>query len=115
MHHNKKKDAPSGTAKTLAEACAEGRGTDISKVMKCGREGMAGERTSDEIGVMALRGGGIVGEHSVYFISGEEVLELKHTALTRRVFSAGAVSAAVWVYGRSAGLYTMQDVLGLVK
>ncbi|MFC1503778.1 4-hydroxy-tetrahydrodipicolinate reductase [Spirochaetota bacterium] len=113
LHHNKKKDAPSGTAKTLAKACAEGRGADISKVIKSGREGMIGERSKEEIGVMAMRGGGIVGEHSVYFISDEEVLELKHTALSRRVFSEGAVSAAAWVCGKDAGLYTMQDVLGL--
>jgi 4-hydroxy-tetrahydrodipicolinate reductase len=113
MHHKHKKDAPSGTALTLAEHAAHGRGLDLDKVRVSGRDGNIGERSSDEIAVMALRGGDIVGRHTVGFYNDGEYLELNHTATSRNTFSKGAVRAAEWLVGKDKGLYTISDCLGL--
>ena len=112
MHHNKKVDAPSGTALMLGEAAARGRGVELAAVAKHGREGITGARPPGEIGVSVMRAGGIVGEHSVVFASDEEILTLAHSARDRSLFAKGAVAAARWVAGRPAGAYDMQDVLG---
>ena len=112
-HHNRKKDAPSGTALSLAKAAALARGLDLEQEMCTGRSGSNTERTKNEIGVLALRGGNIIGEHSVFFISDEEVIELKHSALSRRVFSAGALNAALFLQNKTSGFFTMNDVLGV--
>lgn len=114
IHHRKKVDAPSGTALRLAEAAAEGRGQTLSKVQVTGRTGQVGARTDAELGVMALRGGDVVGDHTVYFLGPGERIELVHRAHSRDTFAAGAVRAAVWVAaGRATGVYDMRDVLGL--
>ena len=113
LHHKRKRDAPSGTAIALAEALARGRGEKLSEVARYSREGDVGERPSREIGVLAVRGGDIVGEHTAYLIGEHERLEITHRAGSRRIFAAGAVQAAAWVVGKPAGLYSMQDVLGL--
>ena len=107
MHHNQKVDAPSGTAKILLSAIDPD--SDYAHVF--GREGMTGKR-GKEIGVHALRGGTVAGEHSVYFFGEDEVLELRHSASSRRIFAAGAVRAARFVATQPAGLYDMVDVLG---
>jgi 4-hydroxy-tetrahydrodipicolinate reductase len=113
MHHNKKKDAPSGTAVRLAELAARALGRDPANDVVCERHGMVGERKPKEIGVQTLRGGDVVGEHTVYFAGDGERLELVHRATSREQFARGAVRAASWVAGRPAGLYDMFDVLGL--
>lgn len=113
MHHRLKKDAPSGTAMRLAEICARETGRDIGKVGRYGREGIVGERTDDEIAVMTLRGGDVVGEHTVIFAGPGERLEITHKATSRRNFAAGAVAAAAWLAGKKNGIYDMRDVLGL--
>ena len=113
MHHRHKKDAPSGTALTLAEAAAAGRGLDLDKVRVSGRNGNIGERTKDEIAVMALRGGDIVGRHTVGFYNDGEFVELGHTATSRNTFSKGAIRAAKWLNAQPAGLYSIADCLGL--
>lgn len=113
IHHNLKKDSPSGTAMRLAEICARETGRDLDKVGVYGRHGITGERTKDEIAVMTLRMGDVVGEHTVYFAGQGERVELTHKATSRRNFAAGAVCAAEWLAGRNNGLYDMQDVLGL--
>ncbi len=115
LHHNQKKDAPSGTAVKLAENIAGALGRDLGKAGIYGREGIVGPRTKEEIGVMAVRGGDIVGDHTVYFIGTGERIELTHRAHSRDVFAAGALSAAHWAAGKKPGLYDMQDVLGLKK
>lgn len=112
-HHNLKKDAPSGTANRLAEIVAEALGRDISSVGVYGRQGMIGERKPSEIGVLAVRGGDIVGEHTVMFVTGGERLELIHRAHSRDALARGAVEAALWVVSQPNGLYDMQDMLGL--
>ncbi|WP_293898794.1 4-hydroxy-tetrahydrodipicolinate reductase [Phenylobacterium sp.] len=111
-HHNRKVDAPSGTALMLGEAAAAGRGVDLSKAAKRGRDGITGPRPRGEIGFASLRGGGIVGEHSVIFAGEAEILTLSHSARDRSLFARGAVHAARWVAGRLPGEYDMQDVLG---
>ena len=111
-HHRRKVDAPSGTALMLGEAAARGRGVALSEVSKRGRDGINGPRPAGEIGFAALRGGGIVGEHSVMFAAEGEVLTLTHSAINRDLFAGGALAAAKWAAGRTAGLYDMQDVLG---
>ena len=111
-HHRRKVDAPSGTALMLGEAAARGRGVALSEVSKRGRDGINGPRAAGEIGFAALRGGGIVGEHSVMFAAEGEVLTLTHSAINRDLFAGGALAAAKWAAGRTAGLYDMQDVLG---
>lgn len=113
IHHNLKKDSPSGTAMRLAEICARETGRGLDKVGVYGRHGITGERTKDEIAVMALRMGDVVGEHTVYFAGQGERVELTHKAASRRNFAAGAVRAAEWLAGQKNGLYDMQDVLGL--
>jgi len=113
LHHNKKKDSPSGTAVRMGEVVAEALGRDYNKVANYHREGICGERTKEEIGMQTVRGGDIVGEHTVYFIGMGERIEISHRAMTRDMFSRGSVRAAKWVVGKTPGLYDMQDVLGL--
>ncbi len=112
-HHRKKKDAPSGTAVRLAEVAAHALGRDPAKDFVFERSGMVGERTPREIGVQTLRGGDVVGDHTVFFFGEGERIELTHRATSREQFARGAVRAALWVADRSAGLYDMFDVLGL--
>lgn len=111
MHHKHKKDAPSGTALTLGESAALGRGVDLDKVRVSGRDGNIGERSKDEIAVMALRGGDIVGRHTVGFYNEGEFIELNHTATSRNTFSKGAIRAASWLVDKEAGLYSISDCL----
>ncbi|MEI7815620.1 MAG: 4-hydroxy-tetrahydrodipicolinate reductase [Desulfuromonadales bacterium] len=113
LHHNKKKDSPSGTAVRMGEVVAEALGRDYNKVANFHREGICGERTKEEIGMQTVRGGDIVGEHTVYFIGQGERIEISHRAMTRDMFARGSVRAAKWVVGQKPGLYDMQDVLGL--
>ena len=113
VHHRLKKDAPSGTARRLAEILAEARGLDDSATTRHGREGLVGARPASEIGMHAVRGGDVVGEHTVLFADVGERLELVHRASSRETFAAGALRAAAWVAGRSPALYDMEDVLGL--
>ena len=113
MHHHFKKDAPSGTALALAESLAQGRGGALKAVVCYGREGMTGERPRGEIAIHALRGGDVVGDHTVMFAAEGERVELTHKASSRAVFAKGAVRAARWAAGKPPGLYTMRDVLGL--
>ena len=112
LHHKKKKDAPSGTAVRLAEVAAEALGRDPARDLAYARHGMIGERPAREIGVQTVRGGDIVGEHTVYFCGDGERVELTHRATAREQFARGAVRAAAWIAGRPAGLYDMADVLG---
>jgi 4-hydroxy-tetrahydrodipicolinate reductase len=113
LHHNKKKDSPSGTAVRMGEIVADALGRDYSEVANYHREGMCGERTREEIGMQTVRGGDIVGEHTVYFIGMGERIELSHRAMSRDMFARGAIRAAKWLGAQKAGLYDMQDVLGL--
>ncbi len=113
MHHRLKKDAPSGTAKRLAEILAESRGLTYNEHAQHGREGIVGERPHQEIGVHALRGGDVVGDHTVTFAGIGERVELTHKASSRDTFANGAIRAAKWLRGKPAGLYDMQDVLEL--
>jgi 4-hydroxy-tetrahydrodipicolinate reductase len=113
MHHRTKKDAPSGTAATLAEILADVRGQQVREVIRHGREGITGERTNTEIGMHSLRGGDVVGDHTVIFAANGERLELTHKAASRETFANGALRAAEWVAKQKPGLYDMQDVLGL--
>jgi 4-hydroxy-tetrahydrodipicolinate reductase len=113
MHHRLKKDAPSGTARRLGEILAAARGLQYSTDARHGREGITGERGAREIGMHALRGGDVVGDHTVIFAAQGERLELTHKASSRDTFAHGALRAARWVRGREPGLYDMQDVLGL--
>ena len=112
-HHNQKKDAPSGTAVKLFQVLAEARGLDSEKAMVSGREGQVGARTKNEIGVLALRGGDIVGDHTIYFCGPGERLELTHRAHTRDTFAQGAVRAAAWLAGKPAGFYGIDDTIKL--
>jgi 4-hydroxy-tetrahydrodipicolinate reductase len=113
MHHRLKRDAPSGTAKTLAEILAAVRKQQLDKVARHGRAGIMGERTAEEIGVHSVRGGDVVGDHTVIFAGVGERVELTHKASTRETFANGALRAAQWVVKQKPGLYDMQDVLGL--
>jgi dihydrodipicolinate reductase len=113
MHHRLKKDAPSGTAKRLAEILAEARGLSYEDNSRHGRTGMTGERTSTEIGLHAVRGGDVVGDHTVIYANVGERLELSHKASSRETFAKGALRAAKWATSQPPGLYDMQDVLGL--
>ena len=113
LHHNKKKDSPSGTAVRMGEVVADALGRDYNKVANYHREGICGERTKEEIGMQTVRGGDIIGEHTVYFIGQGERIEISHRAMTRDMFARGSVRAAKWVDGKQPGLYDMQDVLGL--
>lgn len=113
MHHKHKVDAPSGTAILLGEAAAQGRGVDLAAASQRGRDGITGERTAGDIGFASLRGGDVVGEHTVILAGAGERIELTHRATQRAIFAAGAVRAAVWLAGKKPGLYAMTDVLGL--
>lgn len=113
QHHRHKKDAPSGTALTLAHSAADARGLNLDKVRVSGRDGNIGERTKDEIAVMAMRGGDIVGRHTVGFYNDGEFVELHHTATSRNTFSKGSIRAAQWLVGKENGLYTISDCLEL--
>ena len=113
QHHRHKKDAPSGTALTLAHSAAAGRNLDLDAVRVSGRDGNIGERTRNEIAVMALRGGDIVGRHTVGFYNDGEFVELHHTATSRNTFSKGAIRAAKWLAGKGNGLYNIADCLEL--
>jgi len=112
-HHNKKKDAPSGTALALGRKVAEGLGRDLDEVAVHGRQGMVGERTPTEIGFHAVRAGDIVGEHTVLFGGMGERVEVRHVATSRDIFARGALRAARFLAGKPPGRYTMADVLGL--
>jgi 4-hydroxy-tetrahydrodipicolinate reductase len=112
-HHKRKVDAPSGTALMLGEAAARGRQVALAEVAQRVRDGITGPRPAGEIGFSVVRGGGIIGEHSVIFAAEDEILTLSHSARDRGLFARGAVEAARWVVGRPPGLYDMQDVLGL--
>ena len=113
MHHRLKKDAPSGTAKSLAEILAAVRKQQLEKVARHGRVGIVGERTNSEIGIHSIRGGDVVGDHTVIFANNGERIELTHKASSRDTFANGALRAALWVVKQKPGLYDMQDVLGL--
>jgi len=113
MHHRHKVDAPSGTALMLGKAAAEGRGAGLDAVSVRVRDGHTGARRRGDIGFAALRGGSVVGEHSVLFAADGELIELTHRAADRGIFARGAVKAALWGRGKRPGLYSMMDVLGL--
>jgi len=112
-HHRMKVDAPSGTALMLGDAAARGRGVELDDVTKRARNGLVGPRNAGEIGFAVLRGGSIVGEHSLSFLTEGETLTLSHAAGDRSMFARGAIAAALWVAGRPPGEYDMRDVLGL--
>ena len=111
MHHRQKVDAPSGTAIGMGRAVAKGRGVSLDDVIESGRHGHTGARKTGAIGFAALRGGQVVGEHTLIFAAGTEHIVLTHRAFDRRAFATGAVRAALWVAGREAGLRSMMDVL----
>ena len=113
MHHNRKKDAPSGTAVRLGEILAEASGVSYPEAVRHGREGMVGARTDREIGMHAVRGGDVVGDHTVIFATEGERVELTHKASSRQTFVKGAYRAVSFLAGAQPGLYDMQDVLGL--
>jgi 4-hydroxy-tetrahydrodipicolinate reductase len=115
IHHRLKKDAPSGTAKRLGEIIAQVRALSYESSVRNGRVGLVGERTQGEIGIHAVRGGDVVGEHTVFFAGLGERLELVHRASSRETFARGALRAAQWLSQRSAGIYDMQEVLGLKR
>ncbi|MDO9246340.1 MAG: 4-hydroxy-tetrahydrodipicolinate reductase, partial [Phenylobacterium sp.] len=110
-HHRRKVDSPSGTALMLGEAAAEGRGVNLNDVADRGRDGIHGPRKTGDIGFSVLRGGDIIGEHSVIFAAEDEILTLSHSARDRGLFARGAVQAALWVGSQPKGAYNMQDVL----
>jgi 4-hydroxy-tetrahydrodipicolinate reductase len=113
MHHRHKVDAPSGTALALGEAVAAGRGVSLAAMRDSGRDGQTGARRPGAIGFAALRGGQVVGEHTLLFAADDEQIALVHRAFDRRAFAAGAVRAVQWLHGRLPGLYGMEHVLGL--
>ncbi len=113
MHHNKKIDAPSGTALMLGRAAADGRGIDLAQHSARGRDGMTGARKAGDIGFASLRGGTVVGDHTVIFAGPAERIELTHRAEDRMIFARGALAAALWARSQKPGLYAMADVLGL--
>jgi 4-hydroxy-tetrahydrodipicolinate reductase len=113
MHHRMKKDSPSGTAKRLAEILAEVRHLSYQNDTRHGRFGIVGERTQNEIGMHAVRGGDVVGDHTVVYAALGERVELTHKASSRDTFAMGALRASLWAHGRKPGVYDMQDVLGL--
>lgn len=113
MHHRLKEDAPSGTAKRLAEILCEARDLDYGKDTRHGREGIVGKRTTTEVGVHSMRGGDVVGDHTVIYANVGERIELTHKASSRDTFANGAIRAAKWLADKPAGIYDMQDVLGL--
>jgi 4-hydroxy-tetrahydrodipicolinate reductase len=112
MHHRHKVDAPSGTALAIGEAAARGRGVQLRRVSRRGRDGHVGPRVRGEIGFSAIRGGDVVGDHTVIFAADGERIEVTHKASSREIFGRGAVKAVLWAAGKRAGLYSMKDVLG---
>jgi 4-hydroxy-tetrahydrodipicolinate reductase len=112
-HHRHKVDSPSGTALMIGQAASEGLGRDFRKVARFERHGRIGERKREEIGIQSLRGGDVVGEHTVMFLGEGERIELAHRALSRDNFAKGALRAVKWIYGKPPGIYTMKDVLAL--
>jgi 4-hydroxy-tetrahydrodipicolinate reductase len=113
MHHNKKIDAPSGTALMFGRAAAEGRAINLAERAARGRDGLTGARRAGDIGFASLRGGTVVGDHSVIFAGPSERIELTHRAEDRMIFARGALRAALWARGKQPGLYAMADVLGV--
>jgi 4-hydroxy-tetrahydrodipicolinate reductase len=113
MHHRMKVDAPSGTALMLGKAAADGRSVDLAKKSVRSRDGHTGARNTGDIGFATLRGGSVVGDHTVIFAGNGERLELRHVAESRELFARGAVKAALWAKGKPPGLYSMSDVLGI--
>jgi 4-hydroxy-tetrahydrodipicolinate reductase len=114
MHHRQKVDAPSGTAIAMGRAVARGRGRTLEEIgMESGRDGHTGARATGPIGFAALRGGQVVGEHTLLFASGTEHISLTHRSFDRRAYATGAIRAALWLHRREAGLYSMKDVLGI--
>jgi len=112
-HHRKKKDAPSGTAKRIAQILAQTEGEKLDQVEVFGRQGITGERRKEEIGIHAVRGGSIVGDHTVLFAGEGERLEITHRAESRKIFARGAILSAKFIAQKKAGLYDLQDVLGI--
>jgi 4-hydroxy-tetrahydrodipicolinate reductase len=113
-HHRAKRDAPSGTALRLAEALAEATGRDLARTARYARQGDVGPRTAEEIGIQTIRGGDVIGDHTVYFLGPGERVEITHRASNRDTFARGAVRAALWLAEQTKpGLYDMRDVLGL--
>ncbi len=115
MHHRMKVDAPSGTALLLGEAAAEGRGVALREHSERGRDGVTGARKPGAIGFASLRGGSVIGDHSVIFAGDGERIVLSHHAEDRGLFARGALKAALWAHGRKPGLYSMADVLGIAQ
>lgn len=113
VHHRQKRDAPSGTALRLGQLISTALGVDFEQGAVYGRRGITGPRPSDQLGIMALRGGDVIGDHTVFFLGEGERLELVHRASSREAFARGAVRAAIWVVDKPPGLYDMLDVLGL--
>jgi 4-hydroxy-tetrahydrodipicolinate reductase len=113
MHHRSKVDAPSGTAFLLGRAAAEGRGITLEQHAVRGRDGITGAREDGDIGFASLRGGSVIGEHTVILAGPQERITLGHVAEDRRIFAHGAIAAARWGQGKKPGLYSMADVLGL--
>jgi 4-hydroxy-tetrahydrodipicolinate reductase len=113
MHHNRKVDAPSGTALALGEAAAKGRNDRLENLQILSREGITGARQQGKIGFATLRGGDVVGDHTVMFATEGERIEITHKASDRAIFARGAVRATLWISNQKAGLYSMQDVLGI--
>jgi 4-hydroxy-tetrahydrodipicolinate reductase len=112
-HHRAKRDAPSGTALRLAAAGAEATGRDLGKSARYERHGEIGPRTADEIGIQTVRGGDVVGDHTVFFLGQGDRIEITHRASSREALARGAVRAALWLHGRAPGFFDMRDVLGL--
>ena len=115
LHHRQKKDAPSGTAKKIAEIIAQQAGKDLSESEVYGRRGIVGERREEEIGIHSVRGGTVVGEHTVIFAGNGERLEITHRAESRRIFALGAILAVRFITHKEKGLYDLQDALGIKK
>ena len=115
MHHRHKVDAPSGTALLLGDAAADGRNVKLDEVIDSGRDGITGARQEGAIGIAALRGGSVVGDHEVIFATENEQIRLSHRAENRDIFARGALEAALWAAKQPEGLYSMADVLGLGK
>ena len=113
LHHRAKRDAPSGTAIAIGRAIADGLGVDYDDARRYAREGEVGARPDGEIGVVAVRGGDVVGEHTAYFFGKHERIEISHRATSRAIFASGAVHAAAWVVRQPPGRYDMLDVLGM--